>query len=80
MTCVCQCLISGQGSLLGDCGLDKTGRVSFGAQGLQGRTTRLAQASAEVVRSAKPNAGRGGCDIQTGVGQALLLIINANCP
>lgn len=80
MTCVWQYLISGQGDLLGDCGLDKTGRESFGAQRLTGHTTRLARASTEVVRSAKQNEGRGGCDIQTWVRRALLLIINANCP
>lgn len=80
MTCVWQYLISGQGNLFGDCGLDRTGRESFGAQRLTGHTTRLAWASAEVVRSAKQNKGCGGCDIQTWVRRALLLIISANCP
>lgn len=79
MTCVWQYSISGQGNVLGDCGLDKTGRESFGVQRLTERTTRLARASTEVVRSAKQNEGRGGCDIQTWVRQALRLIINADC-
>lgn len=79
MTCVWQYLVSVQGDLLGDCGLNKSGRESFGAQRLTGGTTRLAQASTEVVRS-NQNEGCGGWDIQTWVRQALLLIISANWP
>jgi len=77
MTCVWQCLISGQGDLLGDCGSEKTGRVLWS---LKTDRTRLAWASTKVVRSAKYNVGHGRCDIQTWVRRALLLIINANCP
>lgn len=59
VTCVWQYLVSGQGDLLGDCGLNKTGRESFGAQRLVGRTARLAQVLKSWGQQNKMNATEG---------------------